>query len=388
MRLLPKNILVIDDSLTLRKFIEKSLVHEDCVNHLLLASNPATGLELAVNARPDLIICDYTLPEMKGDELCRRLAQLPETSTIPVILMSSNAPEIGSLALQQTNIVRMLVKPFSRELLLATVAYVLSHWEQKLKVEQAASSVGSILIRGNTVASPMCNALRFIEQKQLTGVLRVCIGGITLHAFCKEGLVKVISTRQIEDYLEGTPFLTHGKKSAIWKRCEEKQLETLSPFILNLSQEGVLPLQTAQTLTNLYGHCLFSRIWTEQSANYEFEQTVLPDFVKLCHSPPMRINDWILENLRNVHHADEIQVILGDPNGIPIFTPSGYNQIRDLEPHRDEWKILSQITGVTPFNEICRRSRVKPDLAARRIFYYQRLGFVDYWPSYVLQAQG
>ena len=387
MKLLPKNILVIDDSLTLRKFIEKSLVHEDCVNHLLLASDPTAGLDLAVSARPDLIICDYTLPNMKGDELCRHLAQLPETSSTPVILMSSSGPEISALALQETNVVRLLVKPFSRELLVATVSYVLSHWEQKKKTEQAATTVGSVIMRGNTNASPICSALRFIEQEKLTGVLRANIRGKTLHAFCKEGSVAVVSTRDVEDYLEGTQFLTNGKKSPVWKRCEQKQRETLSPFVLNLSQEGVLPAQTALTLTHLFGHRLFSRIWTEHSVNYEFEQTTLPAFVEAGTSPPVRINEWILENLRNVDSAEEIQTIMEDPNGVPIITPNGYLQLHDVDPRQDEWQVLSQITGDRPFNEICRQSRSQPDAVARRIFYFQRLGFVDYWPSYLLQAQ-
>ena len=386
-KLLPKNILAIDDSLTLRKFIEKALVQEDCVKHLLLAADPAKGLELAVNTRPDLIICDYTLPEMKGDELCRRLAALPETANIPIILMSSSGSEMEALSLQQTNVVRLLVKPFSRELLVATVTYVLSHWEQKEVMDQAASTVGAVVMRGNTDASPMCNALRFIEQKKLTGVLRVQVRGNTLHAFCKEGCVKVVSTRDIEDYLRNTPFLTHGKKSPIWKKCEEIQRKTLSPFLLNLSQEGVLPNQTAQILTTVYGHRLFARIWTEHGVNYEFEEATLPYFVELCQAPPIGIDDWILDTLRSVDSADEIQSIIADPEGIPIFTPRGYRQMQDIDPHQTERQILSQITGHTPFNEICRQSRIKPDAVARGIFYFQQLGFVDFWPSYILQAQ-
>lgn len=388
MRLLPKNILVIDDSLTLRKFIEKSLVHEDCVNHLLLASDSAAGLNLALSAPPDLIICDYTLPDIKGDELCRHLAQLPDTANIPIILMSSSGPEISTLALQDTNVVRLLVKPFSRELLVATVSYVLSHWEQKQEVEKAVSNVGDVVIRGNTDVSSICSALRFIEQKQLTGVLRAGIKGKTLYAFCQEGSVRVVSTRDVEEYLVGTPFLTRGVKSPIWERCEERQRETLSPFLLNLSQEEVLPIQTAQTLTNLYGHRLFAKIWTTKSVNYEFEKTPLPPFVELCLPPLPRINDWILESLRNVDSAEEIQSIMADPNGVPIFTPSGFRQLQEIEPQQEEWQILSHITGATPFTEICRRSHIEPSAVARRIFYYQRLGFVDYWPSYAVQAQG
>ncbi len=387
MKLLPKNILAIDDSLTLRKFIEKSLVHEECVSRLLLAPDALTGLELATTTLPDLIICDYTLPDMLGDELCRRLAANPTTAQIPVILVSSSGPEISGMTQREPNIVRLLVKPFSKELLVATVTYVLSHAEQKQEVVKTASTVGAMLIRGNTDGSPMCSALRYIEQRHLTGVLRASVRDKTVHAFCEGGSIRVISTRNVDAYLEGTPFLTNGKKSAIWKKCEAKQRETLSPFVLNLSQEGILPTQTAQTLTQLYGHRLFSRIWTEQGVNYEFEETVLPPFVELCTGAPMRMNDWILESLRNVDASEEIRTIEEDLEGVPVFTPTGYRQLPEIKPHNDEWQILSLITGSTPLNEICRRLKVRPDSAARKIFYYQRLGFLDYWPSCVLHPQ-
>ncbi|MCE0482978.1 MAG: response regulator [Methylacidiphilales bacterium] len=387
-KVLPKNVLAIDDSLTLRKFIEKSLAHEDCVNRLLLASDGASGLELARTSLPDLILCDYTLPDMWGDELCRRLAAQPETAHIPIILMSSNGREIASLAARQSNIVRLLVKPFSRELLVATLSYVLSHWEQKQTVTQAATDVGTILMRGTTDISPMCSALRFIARQKMTGVLRVVVRKETLHAFCREGAVRVVSTRNVETYLDGTPYLTNGRKSAIWRKCEELQRQTLSPFLLNLSKEGVLPAQTARTLTDLYGHRLFARVWTEPGGvNYEFEETMLPAFIHECLPPRPRMNDWILENLRNVDSADDIRSIVDDPMGVPAFTPVGYRQLQEVEPKQDEWDILSQITGVISLNEISQRLRVQPDSVARKIFCFQRLGFLDYWPSQILQAQ-
>ncbi len=387
MKILPKNILAIEDSLTLRKFIEKSLAHEDCVNRLLLAPDAKTGLELALSSKPDLILCDYTLPDMQGDELCRRLADNPETSHIPVILMSSSGREIASLVDPQTNIVRLLVKPFSCELLVATISYVLSHWEQKTSIVQAAKATGAILMRGSTDASSMCSALRFIAQKQWTGTLRVTIRKETVHAFCENGSVRVVSTRNVEAYLEGTPYLTGGKKSPIWKKCHDLQHETLSPFLLNLSWEGILPSQTARTLTDLYGHRLFARVWTEGGVNYEFEEGPLPPFVEWCRPSHERMNDWILESLRNVDAADDIQTILQDPQGVPVFTASGYRQLQEVRPQADEWQVLTLINGGTSLSEICERIRSTPDLVARKIFCYQRLGFLDYWPSYIFQPQ-
>jgi len=388
MKLLPKNVLAIDDSLTLRKFIEKSLTNEDCINRLLLASDAASGLELARTTQPDLILCDYTLPDMLGDEVCQKLLEQEETKRIPVILMSSSGKEIADLATRQSNIVRMLVKPFSRELLVATISYVLSHWEQQKTVEQAANTAGSILMRGSTDVSPMCSALRFIARQKMSGVLRVAVRKETLHAYCLEGAVRVVTTRNVEAYLEGTPYLTNGRKSPIWKKCEDLQRQTLSPFLLNLSKEGVLPAQTARTLTDLFGHRFFARIWTEkQGVNYEFEETPLPAFIDDCLPPRPRMNDWILENLRNVDAAEDIQTIIEDPMGVPVFTPAGYSQIQEVEPKQDEWDILSQITGVSSLSEICERIQVRPDLVARKIFCFQRLGFLDYWPSSILQPQ-
>jgi len=387
MKLLPKNVLAIDDSLTLRKFIEKSLAHEDCVNRLLLAPDAKTGLELAQAAAPDLILCDYTLPDMQGDELCRRLAENSETAHIPIILMSSSGREIAALSLNQSNIVRLLVKPFSRELLVVTISYVLSHWEQQKTVEETVGNSGSILMRGSTDASPMCSALRFIARQELTGILRVAVKKDTFHAFCQKGTVRVVSTRNVESYLEGTPYLTNGRKSLIWRKCEDLQRQTLSPFLLNLAQQGVLPAQTAKTLTDVYGHRLFARIWTEPSVNYEFEEAALPAFIDECSPARERMNDWILESLRNVDFSDDIRTIVEDPFGVPVFTPSGYRQLQEVRPQQDEWEVLTQINGGTSLTEICTRLQVQPDSVARKIFCFQRLGFLDYWPSYVLQPQ-
>jgi len=388
MKLLPKNILAIDDSLTLRKFIEKSLGNEDFVNRLLIAGDAATGLELARTTTPDLILCDYTLPDMQGDELCQRLLEQGETSQIPIILMSSSGREIAALAAQRSNIVRMLVKPFSRELLVATVSYVLNQSEQKKVVAQTASTAGAILMRGTTDVSPMCSALRFIARQKMTGVLRVVARKDTLHAFCQEGSVRVVTTRNVESYLEGTAYLSNGRKSLIWRKCEELQRQTLCPFLLNLSQEGILPFQTARMLSDLFGHRLFARIWTEPAGvHYEFEEVSMPPFIEDCLPPRPLMNDWILENLRNVEASDDIQMIVEDPMGVPVFTPTGYRQIQEVQPKPDEWQVLSEITGAISLNGICQRIKITPDLVARKIFCFQRLGFLDYWPSHILQAQ-
>ncbi len=388
MGFLPKNVLVIDDSLTLRKFIEKSLGQEAFVKQLYMAADGVTALDLAKKIVPDLIICDYTLPDSTGDELCRKLAEMPETAGLPVILMSSSGTEMSTLRLEGTNVVRILVKPFTRELLVATINYVLGHWMEKQIGKQQKTHVNRVVLRGNCEVVSICPTLRFIDQRKWTGQLHVSITKtLTVHVFIDMGSVQVISTRQVDQYLAGTPFRTQGKKSQIWSKCEDIQRETLSPFLLNLHEEKVLPEQTAQILTALYGHRIFSRAWVEPSVEYEFEQTALPDFVAKCHAPRMTIDDWMLHNLRQVEMCDRIRTIADDPSGVPILTPQGFAKLEQVKPQPDEWDLLTRISGNRTLGDIASEVGAGMEAAAQKVFRFQTLGFIDYWPSSTLATR-
>jgi hypothetical protein len=261
---------------------------------------------------------------------------------------------------------------------------VLNQWEQKAITRGTSAATGLVLMRGNTDASALCQTFRYIETEKLTGALRLGIQTKTLHVFCKDGVVRVISTRDVDEYLKDTPFLSHGRKSPFWLKSEERQRQTLSPFLLNLSLDGILPIQTAQTLTQLYGHRLMAQIWTERGLSYEFEQFSPPDFVELCFPREKKINDWILASLRTIQTSDEIESYIADPRGVPFFTPEGYRQLQEISPQKEERQILSLINGSMRLNEICLRLRFTPEFVARKVFCFQRLGFLDFWPSTTL----
>ena len=78
--------------------------------------NGRLALEAAMSESFDLVITDYQMPEMNGEELCRELRQLPACETTPVILCSAKGFEIDARQLSiELGIAEVIYKPFSPE---------------------------------------------------------------------------------------------------------------------------------------------------------------------------------------------------------------------------------------------------------------------------------
>ncbi|WP_456408442.1 response regulator [Caldithrix abyssi] len=87
-----KNILVVEDSLAQRFFIEKALAGDGF--KITTAANGKLALEKIHEQKPDLILSDIMMPEMNGMELCKAVKSHPQLQTIPVVLMTTlNEPK-------------------------------------------------------------------------------------------------------------------------------------------------------------------------------------------------------------------------------------------------------------------------------------------------------
>jgi DNA-binding response OmpR family regulator len=115
----PGKILVIDDSVMLLSFVEEILSE----NHydVRTATNAADSLKQAEANPPDLILLDYILPDMKGDEVTRRLRDNPVTAKIPVVYMSGLSADLRPEPAGDSNVIGSLNKPFTSDLLIKTV---------------------------------------------------------------------------------------------------------------------------------------------------------------------------------------------------------------------------------------------------------------------------
>jgi two-component system phosphate regulon response regulator PhoB len=114
-------LLVIEDEADIRQILGYNLRLEG--HEVLLAERGASGLDLAREQRPDLVLLDLMLPDVSGLEICRTLKSDASLRTIPVIMLTARSEEIDRVVGFELGADDYVVKPFSvRELVLRIAA--------------------------------------------------------------------------------------------------------------------------------------------------------------------------------------------------------------------------------------------------------------------------
>jgi len=111
------HILLVEDEEKLARFVELELSYEGY--EVSVAHDGLSGLTLAREKNPDLLILDWMLPGLTGLEVCRRLRTTG--SQVPVILLTAKDDVGDRVAGLDAGADDYVVKPFSIEELLARV---------------------------------------------------------------------------------------------------------------------------------------------------------------------------------------------------------------------------------------------------------------------------
>ena len=118
---MPDLILLIDDDPTLLELFGGHL--QTAGYRTLTARDGPSGLRLAAEARPDLVVLDVMMPGMNGWEVCE---QLREKSRVPIIMLTAKGEEIDKLRGFRLGVDDYVTKPFSFAELVARVGAVLA----------------------------------------------------------------------------------------------------------------------------------------------------------------------------------------------------------------------------------------------------------------------
>lgn len=114
-------ILLIDDDATLRELLSEHL--RTAGYYPLIAKDGASGLQVASETKPDLVVLDLMMPGMDGWTVCERLRS---ASSIPIILLTAKSEELDKLRGFRLGVDDYVTKPFSFAELMARVHAVLS----------------------------------------------------------------------------------------------------------------------------------------------------------------------------------------------------------------------------------------------------------------------
>ena len=110
-------ILVIDDEADVLKLIEYNL--KDAGYKTLTALDGESGLQMARDHKPDLIILDLMLPGMDGKDVCKELKKDKETEAIPIVMLTARTTELDRVVGLELGADDYITKPFSpREMVL------------------------------------------------------------------------------------------------------------------------------------------------------------------------------------------------------------------------------------------------------------------------------
>jgi CheY-like chemotaxis protein len=114
-------VLIIDDGAEARD------MYSACLNYYGLdaecAEDGLTGLVRAGLVRPDLIVLDFSMPNMDGHEVLRRLKERASTRNIPVVMVTA-IPELVTPS-ARAQCAALLEKPCEPDRLVLTIAGIL-----------------------------------------------------------------------------------------------------------------------------------------------------------------------------------------------------------------------------------------------------------------------
>ncbi len=105
--------LVVDDSGTLRKLVRKVLETKLGAKYIFEAGDGAEARKMLEEQSIDVILCDWEMPNVSGDELLFQVRSVPRWKDIPFIMMTSHGGRDFIMTAIQNGVTHYLVKPFT-----------------------------------------------------------------------------------------------------------------------------------------------------------------------------------------------------------------------------------------------------------------------------------
>jgi CheY-like chemotaxis protein len=329
-----QRILAIDDSLTFRKFISKALGGSPAQYDVSLACDGTEGLTKALSEKPDLILLDYVMPDLSGEEVCARLAQALNGETMPVVLMSSSVEAITATQARFEFVKGAVAKPFTPELLCDTVEQVLGDLGVTGQNSTAPVTSPSVGFSAGPATMSIITALLAVQRQRGSGKLAFVGGNKSLTLLCDQGApAAIIHDGRTLDCWDGLRY-------AGW-------------------------------------------IWTGGVDSFVFTPG---DFAKKPADGVENILEWAMESTRMVGDEAESSYAWGDNSGVPAFNRVGYERIQRVALTEEEIDFVKLVDARSSLERIAQQLGWPIKRAQQVLFRFLSLEIFDFWPSAILNA--
>jgi len=415
-----RKVLVIDDSLMLLSFVEEILTEANY--RVVTAPTAEESLRASRDNPPDLILLDYVLPDMKGDEVSRKLLENPATADIPVVYMSGFGADLQPDRIANRNVVGFLNKPFTSDLLIEIVETHMpkspdepepaetetppneetpegqpaspDQWSSSPTAQENAgaedlsdeSATSGPYFCGDTSFFPLNWALQTIAKEKLTGVLRSFWDKDPVDLITEDGKIVLATTRNPDLYCPETPITLANLDADRLAAARNQQLENGCPPFLTLAQESVILEEPAVQLVQHHGQKLFAQLWTAPRVRFVFQRRELPSYANGVATDP-DIDNWALATLRFIQQPELGPRGNYDLASIPAYTRDGFSRVQALRLTVAEAQFASQFNGVRSIQQIAKNLRLDFKFARLTLFRFLALEIVECWPPVVVGAK-
>lgn len=133
-----RKVLAIDDNPTDLALLKAHLKKMGLA--ALVTQDAKSGIEIAINQQPDLILLDVVMPDINGFEVCRRLKADTRTSSIPVMFISANEQSRNKILSSKLGAIDYVIKPINPEELKSRIGIILKMTELQEKLLSLANT--------------------------------------------------------------------------------------------------------------------------------------------------------------------------------------------------------------------------------------------------------
>jgi len=334
-----ETILVVDDSPTICKLVELSLTKAGY--HVETSRTGEDGVQAAQARRPDLILLDYLLPDMKGDDVCRAISVNVSLASVPVIVMSAKGEDISEAFAVIPNVVNIISKPFSPDALLAVV----NHTVEKATTAPEASPVKadsdsridittlmtgegkdesparpvaetSSALAGDLAIVSIADVLLLLQDRGYTGTVNLTQGRAQMDIHLGQGRVEFAGAHGVaEEFLLGRFLVSGGHLSqddlagALEDRKKEGGVELLGAY---LCARGLLTSANLRKAMAKQTAALVFESLRWGSGRFSFRPLDELPLVAREASLELAVDGLILEGLRRVEEWRVIEQEIGD----------------------------------------------------------------------------